>query len=119
MDYALWVCGPILTKYSLTKYDESQRYVHQCTVTRWNRFHKMRQETIAERAKAIRLGPSDLSRATGLTAHTVGRTLNGRTKAFLTTAETIERVIVAEELRLRDYLLALHPVATTEMEKAS
>lgn len=83
----------------------------------------MRQETIAERAAAIRLSPSHLSRATGLTAHTVGRTLNGRTKPFLETAETLERVIRAEELRLRDYLLALHPVglggAAPEPRKSS
>jgi hypothetical protein len=71
----------------------------------------MRQETIAERAAAIRLSPAYLSRATGKTAHAIGRILNCRTSPFLATVEALERVIVEEELRLRDYLNTIHPPA--------
>jgi DNA-binding phage protein len=70
----------------------------------------MRLETIAERAAAIRLGTGDLQKRTGLTAHTVGRTLNGRTEPRHSTFLQIEKAVVDEELRLRDYLLGLHPV---------
>ena len=79
----------------------------------------MRQETIAERAAAIRLSTSHLSRETGLTAHTVGRTLNSRTRPFLETAEALEKVIVAEELRLRDYLLTIHPLQNSPQQQVA
>lgn len=79
----------------------------------------MRQETIKERAAAIRLSTSHLSQATGLTAHTVGRTLNSRTRPFLATADALECAIVAEEIRLRDYLLGLHPIHASEPQQVA
>lgn len=70
----------------------------------------MQRELIAERAAALRLTSGWISKATGITGHTIGRTLNGRTRPFHETAEKIEAAIVAEELRVRDYLIGLHPI---------
>lgn len=72
----------------------------------------MRPETIRERATHVRLTRKALAEMTGLAEMTIGRTLNGQTSPNMTTLDTIEGAVIAEELRLRDYLLALHPVAT-------
>ena len=79
----------------------------------------MSPETIAERARAIRLSDKALGEASGLAENTVYRTLAGITRPMLDTANALSDAVVAEELRLRDYLLSLHPVTATEMEKAS
>jgi transcriptional regulator with XRE-family HTH domain len=74
----------------------------------------MRTETIRERAARIRLPRKALAEASGLTEMTIGRTLNGATTPNMTTFEKIESVVIAEELRLRDYLLTLHPIKAEE-----
>lgn len=79
----------------------------------------MRPETIRERAAAIRMPNKVLAEKTGLWENTIGRTLTGRTSPNLTTCDAIEAAVIAEELRLRDYLNALHPVAANEPEKVS
>jgi transcriptional regulator with XRE-family HTH domain len=79
----------------------------------------MSPETIAERRQAIRWSDKDLGKAAGLAENTVYRTLAGITRPMMDTADALTGALIAEELRLRDYLLALHPVATTELEKAS
>lgn len=70
----------------------------------------MRPETIRERCFQIRWRNKAIAQATGLAEMTIGRTLSGSTSPNMTTFEQIEAAVVAEELRLRDYLLTLHPV---------
>lgn len=78
----------------------------------------MSPETIAERAKAIRLSDKDLGKAAGLAENTVYRTLSRRTRPLQETADQLANALAAEELRLRDYLLSLHPVKTEEERAA-
>jgi hypothetical protein len=59
------------------------------------------------------------ARLSGLNAHTVGRTLNGRTEPYHKTFEALKAALVAEELRLRDYLLSLHPLPRADEERAA
>lgn len=79
----------------------------------------MSPETIAERARIIRLSDKALGEAAGLAENTVYRTLAGITRPMLDTANKLGDALIAEELRLRDHLNALHPVTETQMEKAS
>lgn len=70
----------------------------------------MQPETIRERAARIRLKNKAIAEATGLTEMTIGRTLSEQTSPNITTFNRIEAAIAAEELRLRDYLVRLHPI---------
>lgn len=79
----------------------------------------MSPETIAERARAIRLSDKALGEAAGLAENTVYRTLSRRTRPLQETADMLASALAAEELRLRDYLLALHPVSKTEEGRAA
>ncbi|MET4341988.1 helix-turn-helix transcriptional regulator [Bradyrhizobium sp. RT9a] len=74
----------------------------------------MRPETIRERVARIRLSRKALAQATGLVEMTIGRTLNGETSPNMATFEKIEKVVIEEEIALRDYLLTLHPVKQEE-----
>lgn len=74
----------------------------------------MRTETIRERVARIRLPRKALAQASGLTEMTIGRTLNGDTLPNMGTFEKIERVVIEEEIALRDYLLTLHPIKSEE-----
>lgn len=78
----------------------------------------MRPELIRERASRIRLSRKALAEATGLVEMTIGRTLSGQTSPNMTTFDAIESALVAEEIRLRDYLLSLHPVEAPQKELA-
>lgn len=78
----------------------------------------MRPETIRERAARIRWRNKAIAEASALSEMTIGRTLSGATSPNMTTLDQIEAAIVAEELRLRDYLLALHPIKTEEERAA-
>jgi transcriptional regulator with XRE-family HTH domain len=69
----------------------------------------MRPETIRDRVQAIRLPLKDLARASGLNEMTAIRTLRATTSPLQTTADALSDALIAEELRLRDYLNALHP----------
>lgn len=80
----------------------------------------MSPETIRERISAIRFPPKDLARASQVSVNTINRTLAGDTQPYKNTFDAIEKSVVAEELRLRDYLLALHPLPSQpEMKEAS
>lgn len=72
---------------------------------------------IDARARAVHLKRSDLAELSGLPPDTVGRTLNGRTDPRLSTTNKLAQALTAEELRLRDHLLALHGLP--EPQKAS
>lgn len=78
---------------------------------------QMSPETIATRARAIRLSDKALGGAAGLAENTVYRTLSRRTRPLQDTAEMLSSALVAEELRLRDYLLTLHPVTSNNEGK--
>lgn len=78
----------------------------------------MSPETIAERARAIRFSDKALGEAAGLAENTVYRTLAGITRPMLDTADALRNALTAEEIRLRDYLLALHPVPAREGQLA-
>lgn len=79
----------------------------------------MRPETIRDRASALRLSKKALAQATGLAEMTIGRTLRGATSPNLTTCDEIGQAIVAEELRLRDYLVGLHPLPSAATPEAA
>jgi transcriptional regulator with XRE-family HTH domain len=70
----------------------------------------MSPEAIAEHARAIRLSFRALGELAGCAENTVNRTLTRATRPLQDTALAIENALVAEEVRLRDYLLELHPV---------
>lgn len=78
----------------------------------------MAPETIRERAEAIRLGNKPLAAKTGLAEHTVGRALKRPSGGNIDTYRAIENAVVTEELRLRDYLLTLHPLQSQPGEAA-
>lgn len=76
---------------------------------------------IKERAENIRLPMNSLATLAGVAASTAhARKVSGEPRDLRSsTLRKLAEAQVAEELRLRDYLLGLHPVAATEMEKAS
>lgn len=79
----------------------------------------MSPETISERARAIRLSRKELAGLAGRSEKSLGQILNGRVGGLNTSVEAIRDAVLTEEFRLRDYLNALHPVTTPQMEKAS
>ena len=67
--------------------------------------------TIGDRCQMIRLQPANLARRAGCHQLTICRIMRGATiDPRYSTLTEIERAIVAEELRLRDYLVGLHPL---------
>lgn len=72
----------------------------------------MSPETIRERAAAIRLGQKALGDLANRSQKFVNMTLTGRSSPRYDALCDIEKALTAEELRLRNYLLALHPVET-------
>jgi hypothetical protein len=75
----------------------------------------MTPKDMAARASAIRLSHKRLGELSGHAGNTVGRVLGQRADRNFPQYQTqndMERALIAEELRLRDHLLALHPVAT-------
>ena len=79
----------------------------------------MRPDVIRDRAAAIRFFNKTLSERTGLNENTIHRTLSGKTSPNLTTCDLLENALVAEEIRLRDYLLGLHPLPPTKVPEAA
>lgn len=69
---------------------------------------------ILPRAKAIRLPISEIARRTSLDKHTVLRIDDDGRSPLATTREAVLAAIVADETRLRDYLIGLHPVPAAE-----
>jgi transcriptional regulator with XRE-family HTH domain len=82
---------------------------------------KMSPEELAERARVIRLEDKAVAAAAGIAENTVSRTFGGKTQPLLITCRAIEAAILAEELRLRDYLFALHgaPQAPSAQQRNS
>ncbi len=78
----------------------------------------MRPEEIRDRAAAVRLSNKTLSEMTGLVENTIGRTFSRSTSPNLSTCDLLENAVVAEEIRLRDYLLGLHPLDRANSEAA-
>jgi len=78
----------------------------------------MAPAALAERLRAIRLSQSDLARRIGLPFNTVSRILLGSVDARASNVEAIKVALVAEEKRLRDYLVGLHGCPQDEGEKA-
>jgi len=74
----------------------------------------MSPETIRERAGAIRFGNKQIAGASGLSEKSVGQILSGRSGGHHASFVAIETALEAEECRLRDYLLTLHPVKQEE-----
>lgn len=70
----------------------------------------MHPRQIASRAKRIGLQHKVIARQAELDGATVYRIFAGRTRPLLDTVSRIERVLIAEEIRLRDHLLQLHPI---------
>lgn len=74
----------------------------------------MSPETIRERAAAIRFGNKQIAGASELSEKSVGQILSGRSGGHHASFVAIELALESEELRLRDYLLTLHPIKTEE-----
>lgn len=74
----------------------------------------MSLETLRLRASAIRLGQKQLADAAGLSHKSVNQILGGRSGGRHDSVVAIETALAAEEIRLRDHLLSLHPVKTEE-----
>lgn len=70
----------------------------------------MSPDQLAERARKIRLTDKALGELAGCAENTVNRTLTGKTRPLLDTAQAIEAALASEELQMRDYLLGLHPL---------
>lgn len=65
---------------------------------------------IRERAEAIRLGKKELSDLSGLSERTTGQIMREQRSPRLDNLQALERALLAQELSLRDYLIALHGV---------
>lgn len=74
----------------------------------------MSRETIRERAVRIRLGQKQLAAKARLSQKSVNMILNGKSGGHHASVVAIDEALTAEELALRDYLLALHPIKTEE-----
>lgn len=74
----------------------------------------MRPQELAERITRIRLPQHIIATGAALDEMTVSRVLNGRTDARNSTLDRIEQQVCAEEIALRDHLLALHPIEQSE-----
>jgi predicted transcriptional regulator len=70
----------------------------------------MQPADLARRVKAIRLATRELGQLACVDNMTVRRVADGTSDPRVSTLEKIEAALVAEELRLRDYLVALHGV---------
>lgn len=79
----------------------------------------MLPDTIRDRAIAVRLGKKELSELAHLSQKSTGMILRGDSSPRLNNLQALERAVVAEELRLRAYLLVLHPVAPAEIKEPS
>jgi predicted transcriptional regulator len=77
----------------------------------------MLPETIRGRAVAVRLGKKELSELAHLSQKSTGMILRGDSSPRLNNLQALERAVIAEEIRLRDYLLALHPVVPAQIEE--
>lgn len=73
----------------------------------------MRPEDLSKRCSRIRLPKSKVAERADLDENTVCRALGSKPKhsPLTSTLREIEKVVVAEELELRDHLLELHPIA--------
>lgn len=70
----------------------------------------MEPTEIASRARKLRLSHVELARRAKVTPETISRFLNDRQQPYHLTRTSVTAAIVAEELALRDYLVALHGV---------
>lgn len=71
----------------------------------------MSPEEISNRARAVRLDRKALAGLSGRSEKAVGMTLGGKSSPRYDSLVAIENALTADEIRLRDYLLALHPLA--------
>lgn len=67
-------------------------------------------EEIVERRKAIRFPPKEHAIVAGLAEHIAVRTLNRRQRPTFDNVAALSKALTAEEIRLRDYLIGLHPL---------
>jgi hypothetical protein len=79
----------------------------------------MLPDAIAQRSEAIRLDKKRLARLANLSQKSTGMTLRGQSSPRLSNLLQLEKALLGEELRLRDYLLSLHPLPRTDEERAA
>lgn len=70
----------------------------------------MRPADLAKRCSALRLPQSELAALAGLDENTIGRAFKPEANPLMSTLRAMEAAIAAEERRLRDHLLTLHPI---------
>lgn len=63
------------------------------------------------RRLAIRFQRGELAFASDCDQNTVSKVLLGKTGTRVSTLTAMENALIAEEIRLRDYLLSIHPLA--------
>lgn len=73
---------------------------------------------IVTRAKKIGYGAKDLAADAGVAESTVHRGIHGLGDSRMGTYRRLLAAVIAKEIELRDYLLALHPVETHKLEAA-
>ncbi len=78
----------------------------------------MHLSEIHKRAAAIRLKGNGLAIAAKLSDQTVQRTLSGKTRPYQDTVDALAAGLVAEELKLLNYLLGLHPIGQIGGDKS-
>jgi hypothetical protein len=78
----------------------------------------MSPEELADRARSIRLPFKALGDLAGCAENTVNRTLTGATRPLQETALAIENALIAEEIRLCDYLVGLHGTPRSRAKRA-
>lgn len=74
---------------------------------------------IERRRKAIRLQRGELATAAHCDQNTVSKVLLGKTGTRVTTLTAMSNALVAEEIRLRDYLLAVHPLQHSQQQQVA
>ena len=74
--------------------------------------------TMSDRCDAIRLDKKALAGLASLSQKSAGMILRGQSSPRLNNLQALERAVVTEELRLRDYLLSIHPLAESDGGKA-
>lgn len=74
---------------------------------------------IERRRDAVRFPIEELAKAAGCNPNTAGPALRGKSSPRHDTVVAMSRAIEAEELRLRDYLLTLHPIQTQSTGEAA
>lgn len=74
---------------------------------------------IEARRRRIRFSVEDLAASANCNPNTAGPALSGKRDPRHATHKALSEALVSEEIVLRDYLLALHPIQDSTEERAA